>query len=134
MTNYEKIKNYERCGEMKAYDIRNKYDGFIVEVIFAETAGKAKSYALQYCESCEESDFCDLNAKRNPQIDKYYTGGKRKMDWCNQKDRLALVKECDFVCDDECFDSKECEKCIAKKYCGRYEEYLVLPRGIRTWL
>lgn len=83
MTNYEKIKKYERCGEMKAYDIRNKYDGFIVEVIFAETAGKAKSYALQYCESCEESDFCDLNAKRNPQIDKYYTGGKRKMDWCN---------------------------------------------------
>lgn len=45
MTNYEKIKKYERCGEMKAYDIRNKYDGFIVEVIFAETAGKAKSYA-----------------------------------------------------------------------------------------
>ena len=40
------------------------------------------------------------------------------------KDRLALVKECDFVCDDECFDSDECEKCIAKKYCGRYEEYL----------
>lgn len=36
------------------------------------------------------------------------------MDWCNQKDRLALVKECDFVCDDECFDSDECEKCIAK--------------------
>lgn len=31
---------------MKAYNIRNKYDGFITEVIFAETAGKAKSYAL----------------------------------------------------------------------------------------
>lgn len=41
--------------EMKAYNIRNKYDGFITEVIFAETAGKAKSYALTYCESFEES-------------------------------------------------------------------------------
>lgn len=109
---------------MKAYDIRNKYDGVITEVIFAETAGKAKSYALAHCEYFEGCCFCDLDASRNPQIDKYYTDGKLKMDWFNQKDRLALVKECGFECDDECFDSGECEKCIAKKYCDRYEVYL----------
>lgn len=42
MTNYEKIKKYERCGEMKAYDIRNKYDGFIVEVILRKQQERQK--------------------------------------------------------------------------------------------
>ena len=109
---------------MKAYTVRDKNDGFVIEVIFAETAGKAKSYALTYCEYFEYCCFCDLDVRRTPQIDKYYTDGKRKMDWLNQKDRLALVKECGFMCDDECFDIRTCEKCIAKEYCDRYEEYL----------
>lgn len=109
---------------MKAYNVRDKNSGFNVEVIFAETAGKAKSYATTYCEIFEDCCFCDLDVRRNPHIDKYYTDGKQKMDWYNPKDRLALVKECGFVCDDEYFDIDNCEKCIAKEYCDRYEEYL----------
>lgn len=92
------------------------------EVVFAETRGKAKSIALQTDTFCD-GDFCDLKVYRNPVIDKYYKDGKPRMDWDNQKDRLALVKECGFSCIDDCF-GEFCEDCLSKEYCDRYDEYI----------
>ena len=106
---------------MKAWLIReNDTEG--CEVIFAETRGKAKSIALQ-TDTFSECDFCDLEVCRARNIDKYYTNGKRRMDWNNQKDRLALVKEYGFSCIDECF-GEFCEDCLSKEYCDRYDEYI----------
>ena len=79
---------------MKAWLIReNNTDG--CEVVFAETRGKAKSIALR-TDTFSEYNFCDLEVCRKPVIDKYYKDGKTLMDWGNQKDRLALVKELGF--------------------------------------
>lgn len=33
--------------QMKAYEIRDMFDGLFTSVVFAEMAGKAKSYALK---------------------------------------------------------------------------------------
>ena len=90
---------------MKAWLIREN-DTESCEVIFAETRGKAKSMALT-TDTFSECDFCDLETRRVCNIDKYYTNGKRCMDWNNQQDRLALVKECGFSCSDECFGEFE---------------------------
>lgn len=106
---------------MKAWEISNNYiEG--CEVVFAETRGKAKSIALDTDTFCD-CNFCDLDVCRAYNIDKYYTDGKRYMDWGNQKDRLALVKERGFSCVDDCF-GEFCEDCLSKEYCDRYDEYI----------
>ena len=82
--------------QMKAYEIRDMFDGLFTSVVFAETAGKAKIYALKNCEFFEDCEFIDLEVHRNSQLDKYYKDGKRVMDWDNANDRLALIKDGGF--------------------------------------
>jgi hypothetical protein len=107
---------------MKAWEVsRNEYEPYAT-VVFAETRNKARYLALS-TECCEDCDYGDIVATRLPQIDKYYTEGKTEMDWSNQKDRLALVKECGFICGEEC-DIDECYKCLAQDYCDQYLEFL----------
>lgn len=49
---------------MNAYTVR-KRDEFCATVVFAETAGKAKSYAL-YTDACEGAVFTDIECRRMP--------------------------------------------------------------------
>lgn len=98
---------------MKAWIVREK-DEFCATVVFAETRGKARSIAM-HTEICEGADFCNIEVRRKPQMDKYYKEGKTEMDWCNGNDRIALVKECGFHCEDT--ESGECDDCPAKIYC-----------------
>ena len=102
----------------KAYKVSPK-DEFYSEVIFAETAGQAKSFGLSR-DSCSEYSFTELSAYRMPNLDKYYKEGKRYFEWDNPQDRVALVKEAGFVCDDETYEYEDCEICPAKKYCDKY--------------
>lgn len=114
-----------RGRRMKAWEVKNKYEGFNAEIVFATTAGKAKTIALSISEdNLDDSNFCDLEAHRAPALDKYYKSGKTHMDWCEPNDRLVLVKEYNYYCSDECFSVKECYKCIANKYCQRYKDYV----------
>lgn len=106
---------------MKAWLVREK-DEFIATVVFAETRGKAKVVAMR-TEACEDVDFCDIEVRRKPQMDKYYVEGKKEMDWFNPNDRIALVKECGFYC--EYIEPEWCEKCPAKEYCDQYQDYMV---------
>lgn len=107
---------------MKAWLVRER-DGECATVVFAETRGKARALAM-HTDACEESDFCDIDVSRKPQMDKYYTQGKKEMDWYNAKDRIALVKECGFSCIPDAFDIEDCELCPAKQYCDRCQDFL----------
>ena len=107
---------------MKAWLVREK-DEFCATVVFAETRGKAKSMALN-TECCEDADFCDIEVHREPQMDKYYIDGKTEMDWLNPKDRIALVKECGFICHRDYFEPEDCESCSAREHCDQYKDYL----------
>lgn len=110
---------------MKAWLVREK-DEFCATVVFAETRGKARSLAL-YTDCCEDANFCDIEVRRVPQVDKYYKAGKTELDWNDPNDRLVLVKECDFMCDYDAFNIGECALCSAKEYCGEYQDYLQQP-------
>ena len=105
---------------MKAWLVREK-DGEYATVVFAETRGKARAEA-QATDACEDAHFCDIEVTRKPNMDKYYKDGKREMDWYNDAERLALVKECGFYCVDMFIE--ECEDCPAKEYCDNYQDYL----------
>ena len=112
---------------MKAWLVREK-DEFCAEVVFAETRGKAKALAL-CCDCCENASFTDIEATRMKQADKYYKDCKWHLDWDNPKDRIALVKDCGFVCYYECLEWEDCEECSAKKYCDTYAEHIRAPKN-----
>ena len=106
---------------IKAYHCQE--DGmFYSTVVFAETAGKARYIAMCSDTLGEDLEFRDVHVRRLPALDKYYRGQK-EMNWDNDADRIAMVKDAGYVCDDDSFDPDECERCIAKEYCSKYEEY-----------
>lgn len=105
---------------MKAWIVTPKGD-YYSEIIFAETRGGAKSFALDFLEDCS---FTDIRVRRAPNADKYYKEGKSYLDWYNPEDRIALVKDCGFTCHYEYFDFDECEECPAKIYCDLYKDKL----------
>ena len=107
---------------MKAWLVRRKGE-FEATVVFAETRGKARELAMAK-EACEDTDFCDIEAHRKPQMDKYYEEGKKEMNWFNPKDRIALVKDCGFICNVDYFEEDDCIRCPAKEYCEKYQDYL----------
>ena len=112
---------------MKAWLVRGK-DEFGATVVLAETRGKARSLA-QHTEACEDVDFCNIEVRRRPELDKYYTEGKREMDWYNSKDRIALVKDGGFTCDPEFWEPVDCESCPAKEYCYKYQDRIEESEG-----
>lgn len=79
---------------MKAWIVSKKY-GYCGTIVFAETRGKAKSIALG-TEPLEDAEFCSIEAKRAPEMDKYYKEGKTYMEWYDPEDRVAMVKRCKF--------------------------------------
>ena len=105
---------------MKAWLVGEKDESYAT-VVFAETRGKAQALAL-YTDCCEGADFCDIKASRKPQMDKYYTPGKTEMDWDIAEDRIALVKDCGFICDPDSREWEDCETCPAKQFCDGAEE------------
>lgn len=110
---------------MKAYKVYDRmgYSWYSV-VVFAETAGMAKALALETDTfPSSDWDFTELSARRVPSLDKYYHGDW-EMDWYKDEDRLALIKEAGYQCDDDSFEADECEKCVGKEFCSRYEEYV----------
>lgn len=97
---------------MKAWLVRARNCEYAT-VVFADTRGKARAIAM-HTDACEDAKFTDIEVYRKPRLDKYYTSGKKEMDWYNSKDRIALVKHCDFYCIEEC-DSDDCP---ALRYCA----------------
>lgn len=110
---------------MKAYRVydRTGYSWYSV-IVFAETNGKAKALALGTDTfPSSDWDYTELSARRVPSLDKYYHGAW-EMDWYNDDDRLALVKEAGYQCDEDSFDPDDCERCVGKDWCSKYGEYL----------
>lgn len=106
---------------MKAWLVRQEGE-FRATIVFAETKGKARALAINTA-ACEDANFIDIEVRREPQMDKYYKEGKKEMDWFNSKDRIALVKDANFVCDIGYLQWEDCESCSAKDYCDRYQDH-----------
>ena len=104
---------------MKAYLIKEAngvYD--YAAVVFAETRNKAKVIGTNAGPfKCAGLAYMDVEATRIPKLDKYYCG-KKEMDWDNEEDRIAMVKDGNFSCSYE-FEPEDCETCPAKQWCER---------------
>ena len=98
-----------------------------MDVVFAETSGKAKSIA-RYTNACCDCDFIDIRVRRVQEADSRYDGKSYKMDWDNPDDRVFLVKELGFYCED--FESAICYNCVANRYCDTFKNYLEWQREI----
>ena len=105
---------------MKAFIVSTDYGDFST-VVFAENRGRAKTVAMR-TDACEGADYIDIHARRCRALDKYYND-RIEMDWLDDNDRIAMVKEAGFECSWATFDSGECPTCPARKYCDRYNDY-----------
>lgn len=115
--------------QKKAYSVSEDNSG-IYYIVFAETASKAK-YELwlvhdDICTDYSYFDFfefaCGFSVKRLPEADKEYRGHS-VMDWHDSEDRMFLVKELDWSCNEEEIAECECNKCVAFQFCNRKEEW-----------
>lgn len=108
--------------KLKAYIVadRRYWDGSTV--VFAETAGKAKALA-RFTDACEDIDFVDVSARRAPALDKAYRG-VWEMDWWNDQDRIAMVRDANFQCDLSELSAEDlyCSVCPAKEWCQLYAD------------
>jgi hypothetical protein len=80
---------------MKAYIVRT-HGEYAATVVFAESAGKARSVAL-HTDACNDANFTDIEVHRLNKADSLYRG-KSEMDWFNPKDRhfpqmVEIMKE-----------------------------------------
>ena len=110
---------------MKAWYVtdREGYSDYSI-IVFAETRGKAIASVIGTDEFPRyEWSFTELFARREPALDGAYRGEWR-MEWDNDSDRLAMVQWGGYYCDEDAFDPDDCERCVAKDHCSRYEEYL----------
>jgi hypothetical protein len=106
--------------DCKAWIVRENGEPYAA-VVFAETRGKARALA-QSTDACDYVDFVNIEVHRIKDADKYYKPGKRELDWDNADDRIALVKDCGFVCDHEYWDMDDCAVCPAKDFCDKFFE------------
>lgn len=101
---------------MKAWAVtdRNGDEGVTI-VVFAETRGKALSYAVQDDSFCDYG-YTELRALRCKSLDAYYKG-RKKMDWFDDQDRILMAKA-GFSCGPN-FDCIEGKDCPAYEWCER---------------
>ena len=104
---------------MKAWRVFDKDCTTGTEIIFAETRGKAISYALSYCDFFEDLSWTDVRAKRFKEFDKYYNGKQNPSFWFDDKIRVILVRDFDWGCFDDCYDGLDCP---AYNFCKRRKE------------
>ena len=103
---------------LKAWQATDNCWGYST-VVFAETRGKAKALAAK-TDCCEGIPFTQIRIYRVPELDNEYRG-HWEMDWCDDEDRLALVKKCGWYCIDA-EDLDDCSDCVAKEYCPYWED------------
>lgn len=105
---------------MKAYSVTDDQEYAYSTVVFAETRGQARMIA-QHTDACEDVEFTHIRALRVPQLDKYYRGIS-EMDWKNDEDRIAMVRDANYSCSYEIWDEHlDCDNCPATQWCERYE-------------
>lgn len=104
---------------MKAWCVSDKNCECGTEIVFAETAGKAKSLCM-YDDTFDDLEWTDLRVQRFKKYDKYYIPGIEKLDaWHDDKHRVRLVRDFGWHCIEPYWD--ECKECPAREWCDRSE-------------
>lgn len=91
----------------------------IVEVVFADTRGKAKSY-FKAMDTFYNYRFCELRPYRVKKLDHLNHPDGYIMKWYKDEDRLPMVRDAGFYCSEP--DREDCKECCAKEWCRKYME------------
>lgn len=105
----------KKRGKMKAWIATDDWSGISV-IVFAETAGKAKSTVL-YCDGFEDYDYIDLRVRREPKADNQYRG-HNVMSPQDDEDCIFLVRDLGWYCSDGCDNPEDCP---AHQWCAMCE-------------
>lgn len=105
----------------KAWYVWNENDG-ITAIVFADTVSGARKTAWDNNSEFElEFDkYIDIKPRRKNSLDYLDKPEGYVMNWNNPKDRIALVKDLKWYCEDPPYG--ECEKCNARNYCEAWAE------------
>ena len=121
--------------KIKAYMVIENCSGRTM-IVFARTAGKAKSYAFLFHDDWFDTEYSEylvfLNAtsvKRARELDASYRG-HAYMKWDDSQDRVDLVQKLGWFCLTE--EELVCEGCPAAEWCERYPEYLEDIEELKT--
>ena len=91
----------------------------IVEVVFADTRGKAKSY-FKAMETFDNYGYCELSPRRIKKFDHLNRPNGYVMDWNKSEDRILMVRDAGLSCLE--VDKELCKECCAKEWCSKYKE------------
>lgn len=114
------MKAWKAWDDMKAWKAWTNWEPSYCTVVFAETRGKAKARA-QHTDCLEDAEWTEIHVSRLPELDKEYRG-HTQMDWYDQQDRLALIRDAGMRC--EYIDMDDCEECAGREFCEAYADYL----------
>jgi len=104
---------------MKAWMVDDNNAEYGTSIVFAETRGKAISYALMWIDTFEDCSWTDIRAKRFPEYDQFYDGRSEADFWNDEDHRVRLVRDFGWSCFDP-IDSY-CEDCPAKGWCEHWK-------------
>ena len=100
---------------MKAWLVTN-CEGIGI-VVFADTASKAKAYALNE-DGFEDETFISLHVNRAVKLDGMENCEPKNNYLLNDDIRLILVRDYGRWCEEPIMD--DCSKCVAHEYCPKY--------------
>lgn len=109
----------KKARKMKAWRVFDKYCECGTEIVFAETAGKAKSICL-HDDNFGDYEYTELCARRFQEYDKYYDGNHKVNFWEDEEHRIILVRDFGWSCIDGI--DTYCDDCPAKEWCEFWEE------------
>ena len=104
----------------KAWMCANNYG--TIEIVFADTKRRAKTYLRRYTESFEDYMYNDIYPERAEVLDYLGHNDGYVMSWYNDEDRIAMVKHIYSGCLPPI--EEDCELCCAKEWCRRFNEQL----------
>lgn len=90
---------------MKAFSVQCELDDCYGAIVFHESAGKARYFAMQNVEyfECYEDDFKDFTVKREPRADLLATDKPSVLDYCENSDFFHSIGW-------ECYTRFDCNK------------------------
>lgn len=104
---------------MKAWTVSDYRGDCPTQIVYAETAGKAKALCL-WSGDFGDIEWTEFRVRRFKDYDKYYNGDPKPEFWLDDEHRVRLVRDYGWTCHDPLYSW--CEDCAAKQWCFKGED------------
>ena len=90
----------------------------IIEVVFADTRGKARMY-LKELDTFDNYRYIEISPRREKALDYLDHPDGYVMDWNKDEDRIPMVNEFNMHCSEI---TEECNECCVYEWCSKFDE------------